>query len=53
MLEFIDAIIKALPENLNAEVSEIKDDEIEIVKLKADELWSYVGSKPMAMVSAT
>jgi hypothetical protein len=44
LLEFIDDLIKELPENLNAEVV-TEDDEIEVVVLEADELWSYVGSK--------
>ena len=44
MLEFIDDLIKELPENLNAEVI-TENDEIEVVVLEADELWSYVGSK--------
>jgi DNA-directed RNA polymerase subunit RPC12/RpoP len=44
LLEFIDGLIAQLPENLNAEVV-AEDDEIEVVVLEADELWSYVGSK--------
>jgi IS1 family transposase len=44
LLEFIDGLIAELPENLNAEVV-AEDDEIEVVVLEADELWSYVGSK--------
>jgi len=44
LLEFITSLIKELPENLNAEVV-AEDDEIEVVVLEADELWSYVGSK--------
>ena len=44
LLEFISSLIKELPENLNAEVV-AEDDEIEVVVLEADELWSYVGSK--------
>jgi transposase-like protein len=44
LLEFIDSLIKELPENLNAEVV-AENDEIEVVVLEADELWSYVGSK--------
>jgi len=44
LLEFIDSLIAELPENLNAEVV-AEDDEIEVVVLEADELWSYVGSK--------
>ena len=43
LLDFIDVIIKELPENLNAEVSD--NDELELVKLEADELWSFVGRK--------
>ncbi len=42
LLDFIDVIIKGLPENLNAEVS---NEELELVKLEADELWSFVGRK--------
>lgn len=44
LLEFIDGLIAQLPENLNAEVV-AEDDEIEVIVLEADELWSYVGSK--------
>ena len=44
LLEFINGLIQALPENLNAEVVQ-ENDEIEVVVLEADELWSYVGSK--------
>jgi holo-[acyl-carrier protein] synthase len=40
LLEFIDGLIGELPENLNAEVV-TEDDEIEVVLLEADELWSY------------
>lgn len=45
LLELIDEIIKTLPEDLNAEVSDVPDEDIELVKLEADELWSFVGSK--------
>jgi insertion element IS1 protein InsB len=45
LLDFIDGIIRELPEDLNAEVSCNEPDEIELVKLEVDELWSYVGSK--------
>lgn len=41
---FIDSLIAKLPQDLNAEVVQ-DDDEIEVVILEADELWSYVGSK--------
>ncbi len=44
LLEFINSLIVELPENLNAEVV-TEDDEIEVVVLEVDELWSYVGSK--------
>ncbi len=44
LLEFISGLIQQLPENLNAEVVH-ENDEIEVVVLEADELWSYVGSK--------
>ena len=44
LLEFINELIKELPDNLNAEVVS-ENDEIEVVVLEADELWSYVGSK--------
>lgn len=44
LLEFIDELIEELPKDLNAEVVR-EDDEIEVVVLEADELWSYVGSK--------
>ena len=44
LLEFIDSLVGELPENLNAEVV-TENDEIEVVLLEADELWSYVGSK--------
>lgn len=44
LLEFIDSLIQELPENLNAEVV-TENDEIEVILLEADELWSYVRSK--------
>jgi len=44
LLEFITNLIGELPEHLNAEVAS-ENDEIEVVVLEADELWSYVGSK--------
>ena len=44
LLEFIDSLIAELPQDLNASVVK-EDDEIEVVILEADELWSYVGSK--------
>ena len=44
LLEFIDEVIAALPEDLNAEVVKENDD-IEVVLLEADEQWSFVGSK--------
>jgi DNA-directed RNA polymerase subunit RPC12/RpoP len=44
LLGFIDSLIAKLPQDLNAEVVQ-DDDEIEVVILEADELWSYVGSK--------
>ena len=44
LLDFIDGLIAALPENLNAEVVQ-EDDELEVIILEADELWSYVRSK--------
>ena len=44
LLEFIDSLIHELPEDLNAEVV-TEDDELEVVVLEADELWSYVGTK--------
>jgi hypothetical protein len=44
LLEFISGVIAELPEDLNAEVV-TENDEIEVVLLEGDELWSYVGSK--------
>src|SRR5690348_8705874 len=44
LLEFIESLIAGLPQDLNAEVVH-ENDEIEVVVLEADELWSYVGSK--------
>lgn len=44
LLEFIDTLIKRLPEDLRAEVIS-EDDDIEVIIFQADELWSYVGSK--------
>lgn len=44
LLEFIDGLIHEIPQDLNAEVVE-EDDEIEVVVLEADELWSYVETK--------
>jgi transposase-like protein/IS1 family transposase len=44
LLELIDGLIEAIPQDLNAEVVE-ENDEIEVVVLQADELCSYVGAK--------
>ena len=44
LLEFIDTLIKELPDDLKAEVLS-EDDDIEVIIFEADELWSYVGSK--------
>lgn len=44
LLEFMNQLIEQLPEDLNAEVVS-ENDEIEVVLLEADELWSYVGSE--------
>lgn len=44
LLEFIDHLITELPKNLNVEVV-TEDDELEVILLEGDELWSYVGSK--------
>ena len=44
LLELIDDLIEGIPQDLNAEVVQ-EDDEIEVVVLQADELWSYVGTK--------
>jgi hypothetical protein len=44
LLEFINTLIKELPDDLRAEVIS-EDDDIEVIIFEADELWSYVGSK--------
>ena len=44
LLEFIENLIAELPQDLNAAVVH-ENDEIEVVVLEADELWSYVGCK--------
>ena len=44
LLDFIDNLIAELPQDLNAEVLQ-EGDEIEVILLQADELWSFVGSK--------
>lgn len=44
LLELIDSLIEEIPQDLNAEVVQ-ENDEIEVVVLQADELWSYVGAK--------
>ena len=44
LLDFITSLIKELPDDLNAEVFK-EDDNIEVVILEADELWSYVQKK--------
>jgi IS1 family transposase len=44
LLELIDGLIEDIPQDLNAEVVQ-ENDEIEVVVLQADELWSYVGAK--------
>ena len=44
LLDFITSLIKELPDDLNADVFK-EDDNIEVVILEADELWSYVQKK--------
>jgi hypothetical protein len=44
LLGFIEDLINELPQDLNAEVVH-ENDEIEVLVLEADELWSYVGCK--------
>jgi IS1 family transposase len=44
LLELINGLIEEIPQDLNAEVVQ-ENDEIEVVVLQADELWSYVGAK--------
>jgi len=44
LLEFLNQIIVELPQDLNAEVVQENDD-IEVIVLEVDELWSYVGAK--------
>ncbi len=44
LLEFMEHLISELPPDLNAEVVQ-ENDEIEVIVLQADELWSYVGCK--------
>lgn len=44
LLELIDDLIDKIPQDLNAEVVQ-ENDEIEVVVVQADELWSYVGAK--------
>ena len=44
LLELIDGLIEEIPRDLNAEIVQ-ENDEIEVVVLQADELWSYVGAK--------
>lgn len=44
LLDFIDTIIRGLPDDLHAEVSG-SEEEVELAKLEVDELWSFVGNK--------
>lgn len=44
LLGFINSLIAELPEDLNAEIFK-EDEDIDVVVLEADELWSYVKKK--------
>lgn len=48
LLDLVDEVINTLPDDLNAEVATNEDEELELVKLEVDELWSFVGSKKNA-----
>ena len=44
LLKFINKLVAELPDDLNAEVLK-KSEDMSVIILEADELWSYVGSK--------
>ena len=45
LLDFLQSIFEALPDNLCAKVDSCDESDVEIVEVEADELWSFVGSK--------
>jgi hypothetical protein len=45
LLEFLQSIFEALPDDLCAKVDSCDESDVEIVELEADEIWSFVGSK--------
>ncbi len=44
LLEYMQIVFKSLPENLNAEIS-VENEDLMVVCLQVDEMWSYVGNK--------
>lgn len=44
LLEYMQVVFKSLPENLNADIT-IENEELMIIHLQVDEMWSYVGNK--------
>ena len=45
LLDLLQSIFEALPEDLCAKVDSCDESDVEIVELEADEVWSFVGSK--------
>lgn len=45
LLDFLQSIFEALPDDLCAKVDSCDESDVEIVELEADEIWSFVGSK--------
>lgn len=44
LLDYMQAVFKALPEDLNADIV-VENGALMVVSLQVDELWSYVGNK--------
>ncbi len=44
LLEYMQTVFKSLPEDLNADIA-VENEDLMVVCLQVDEMWSYVGNK--------
>jgi hypothetical protein len=44
LLEYMQAVFKSLPEDLNADIT-VENEDLMVACLQVDEMWSYVGNK--------
>ena len=45
LLDFLQSIFEALPDDLCVKIDSCDESDVEVVEMEADELWSFVGSK--------